>query len=260
MSKKTANLVRLIYRSILSLALIATGIMLMVSCVNIYNIGQRPFTPSNISEAFSKIAVFVWITCGAIVAGFILDLLLPAEPHKIKSVKDKKTTLLHLQRKLNVSAVDEATLILIKKEEKTRKIVRIVTIALGIAAAIPAIIYSFNFKNFGADYNASVISACLLLIPSAFVCMGICTAFAYFESASISRQITLTKSALAAQKTTLQKEIARKSTSHTKLIFGIRIAIALVAIIFIALGIINGGMADVLSKAVNICTECIGLG
>ena len=32
------------------------------------------------------------------------------------------------------------------------------------------------------------------------------------------------------------------------------------AITFIIIGITNGGMTDVLAKAVKICTECIGLG
>ena len=32
------------------------------------------------------------------------------------------------------------------------------------------------------------------------------------------------------------------------------------SVALIALGIMNGGMADVLDKAVKICTECIGLG
>jgi hypothetical protein len=31
-------------------------------------------------------------------------------------------------------------------------------------------------------------------------------------------------------------------------------------LLFIVLGIVNGGMADVLNKAIKICTECIGLG
>ncbi|MBO5776665.1 MAG: thioredoxin [Clostridia bacterium] len=39
-----------------------------------------------------------------------------------------------------------------------------------------------------------------------------------------------------------------------------RIIVAVVAVTFIALGAVNGGMADVLGKAVRICTECIGLG
>jgi len=33
-----------------------------------------------------------------------------------------------------------------------------------------------------------------------------------------------------------------------------------IALLFIVLGIMNGGLRDVLVKAVNICSECIGLG
>ena len=39
-----------------------------------------------------------------------------------------------------------------------------------------------------------------------------------------------------------------------------RVSIITVAVVFIVLGIFNGGMSDVLGKAVRICTECIGLG
>ena len=40
----------------------------------------------------------------------------------------------------------------------------------------------------------------------------------------------------------------------------VRIALYAVAMVLIVLGIHNGGMRDVLIKAINICTECIGLG
>ncbi len=40
----------------------------------------------------------------------------------------------------------------------------------------------------------------------------------------------------------------------------LRISLALIAVGLIALGVINGGMKDVLAKAINICTQCIGLG
>ena len=39
-----------------------------------------------------------------------------------------------------------------------------------------------------------------------------------------------------------------------------RIAIAVLGVVLVIIGIFNGGMADVLEKAINICTQCIGLG
>ena len=40
----------------------------------------------------------------------------------------------------------------------------------------------------------------------------------------------------------------------------LRIVLFGAAILFIVLGVMNGGLYDVLVKAINICTECIGLG
>ena len=39
-----------------------------------------------------------------------------------------------------------------------------------------------------------------------------------------------------------------------------KIMLVVFAIVYIIIGVLNGGMADVLGKAINICTECIGLG
>lgn len=40
----------------------------------------------------------------------------------------------------------------------------------------------------------------------------------------------------------------------------IRTALYALAALFIALGVMNGGMRDVMAKAVRICMECIGIG
>ena len=37
-------------------------------------------------------------------------------------------------------------------------------------------------------------------------------------------------------------------------------AVAVFGVTFVVLGIFNEGVRDVLIKAINICTECIGLG
>ncbi|MBR3964693.1 MAG: thioredoxin [Clostridia bacterium] len=44
------------------------------------------------------------------------------------------------------------------------------------------------------------------------------------------------------------------------MIFAVRAAVLVIAAVFIVVGALNGGLADVLAKAIAICTECIGLG
>lgn len=39
-----------------------------------------------------------------------------------------------------------------------------------------------------------------------------------------------------------------------------RAALLALAILFVLLGVMNGGAGDVLMKAIAVCTECIGLG
>ena len=39
-----------------------------------------------------------------------------------------------------------------------------------------------------------------------------------------------------------------------------RLILLIIAVLLIAVGAANGGARDVLVKAINICTECIGLG
>ena len=231
----------------------------MISCVNIYKSGPRPFTPESIFAAFSKIAVFVWVTCGALAVGIILALVCPAEQVKPRVIKHKKITLTRLQSRLDTRLCDADRLALIRKEEKLRFFLRIAATLSCVAVAAPAVVYALNFDHFSLDYDASVIAACLWLIPATLICMGICLALVYLEEASLDRQIGHVKSALAeVGASTPHDEPAKPSRS--KLIWGIRVAVAVVAVAFIVLGVRNGGMADVLSKAINICTECIGLG
>ena len=45
-----------------------------------------------------------------------------------------------------------------------------------------------------------------------------------------------------------------------KTLTAIRAALLLLSLLLIGWGVWNGGMRDVLVKAINICTECIGLG
>jgi len=59
----------------------------------------------------------------------------------------------------------------------------------------------------------------------------------------------------------LQKQVSPKPAYlPARVVYVVRLSMFLLSLVFIAFGIWNGGMRDVLVKAINICTECIGLG
>ncbi len=261
MSDKFKKSIHLLYGTVLSTLLVMTGILLMASCVSIYRMGDRPFTPENISAAFAKIAIPVWITVGAVLMGAILQLLLPAEDRKPKAIRDRKITLSHLQENLDTKTCRPETVTAIDKEHRFRAVLRAVSMVLCVAAALPAVLYAFHFNNFTDDLNASVIAACAWILPCSFIVLGVCIVLTYLENASYNRQIVSVKKALAESPSkTNGTGTGKNHNTNFKILTGVRIALAVIALVFVIVGIFNGGMADVLTKAVNICTECIGLG
>ncbi len=55
-----------------------------------------------------------------------------------------------------------------------------------------------------------------------------------------------------------EQKLSRKA--RLVALWSVRAAVGVIAVSFIIVGAINGGANDVLVKAINICTECIGLG
>ncbi|MBR3503278.1 MAG: hypothetical protein IKO07_03420 [Clostridia bacterium] len=56
------------------------------------------------------------------------------------------------------------------------------------------------------------------------------------------------------------KRVRMRGQEETKKRAALRAGLYGLAALLVALGVLNGGLNDVLVKAINICTECIGLG
>ena len=56
-----------------------------------------------------------------------------------------------------------------------------------------------------------------------------------------------------------ERDVHAEATKAKKL-SAVKAAVLIAAVIFVVAGIFNGSMADMLIKAINICTECVGLG
>ena len=84
---------------------------------------------------------------------------------------------------------------------------------------------------------------------------GYCVFTAYYSRRSIQKELELVKLAPKAVNKTESAPVAKEN----KLLY-IRLAIFAVALLCLVGGFVAGGTADVLAKAVAICTECVGLG
>ena len=115
---------------------------------------------------------------------------------------------------------------------------------------------SFTDKTYA---NQEVTKMILYIMP-VFAIVTIVNIFSkYYELYSVKRQMPFIKDLTAGQKTVTNAQIIDEKKELFTINI-IRLAILAVSVAFIIVGVFNGGMRDVLIKAINICTECIGLG
>ncbi|MBQ8309671.1 MAG: hypothetical protein IJX80_01495 [Clostridia bacterium] len=256
MSTKTARIIRLVTAITLSVLIVITGLLLILSCISIYQSGNRPFTPENIGRHFVAIQIPVYITLGAIVTGLILHLCLPRDTEKKTVVHDRRAILTRIERRVNPTDADYARVA--QKERTLRRVLYIAAPIVAVLLCIPFTIHLFTY-GFTEDYNASVIAAMPSLLVASFGTVAIGAAVLYLRDASLAHQTDAAKQAIARDSVTPTVSLPSKKDTCT-VVFALRIGIIAVALVLLVMGILNGGMADVLDKAINICTECIGLG
>ena len=283
MSPKTAKYVRAIYGIILSLLVLIVGLLLILSCIDIYRSGDRPFSTESVGAHFSAIALPVYLCIIWAVGGVVLSLALPAEQTRRKGLISPEVTLARLTGKLDLSKCPYELEKNIRRQRTLRQIFVLVNVVLYVTGATRALIYALNKNNFPAadgQFNAEVLQGTLtvaLYLAPPFL-YSIVTSFLNREFRK--REIALVKQAIALCAT--RPDLCRtpetpvenscsgacpiqkaKSvfTKHQKTILTVvRCVVLAVGVLFVLLGIFNGGMSDVVQKAIKICTECIGLG
>ncbi len=263
MSQEKLRKVHLIYGIVLSSIIVLVGICFIISCIDIYRSGDRPFTRESISTHFANIVIPVVICLVGIIGGMVLSFF-PLEKPKLKGIIDTGDIAKKLGAKIDISKCDDETQAKIKKERKIRLFTNVLCIDAIVVSLVISLIYGLNKNNFPAsNINGEMVDAMLFILPCAIVGLGAIYATILICNSSYARELNLIKKSLSVAK----KEIsAQQPTANTqrlegeKILLGARLTILVVAITFIIIGIFNGGMADVLQKAINICTECIGLG
>ena len=277
MSEKSIKRVHLIYGIVLSALLVTVAVLFAVMCVDIFNetgeIGV--FTPERISLRFAKISVWVYTTVALIIIGGIFNTLYPLENKSLKGTVCNGIVLKRLYGKLKGLSPEAGDKI--ERERILRFAMIIASLVFIIFASLGSFIYLCGNFDANATINSEVaggwldvlyffVGPFLYLILTAYVCKR-----------SIKRELDIVKgefknSSADAEDNkgtftritddihqTVQKANEPKKWHKTFSLVA-KITLACLVVVFIIVGIVNGGMDDVVAKANKICSECIGLG
>ena len=247
---------------ILSCVIVITAVCFIVSCTAIYNLGDEPFTREVVAEYFSRIAPITFICLGLTVAAGVLSLYAkPASPVRIPL--SARTMLKLARRRLAGRELSEDYKLTREKEAKHRRVVIIIAAALSAIFAAIALIFVLNPARYTIeDVTTDIAYSVLIGLSAAIASFAVCFVASFLLDISLRRELAATKAeakiAPAGEAFSGEDEELSKREGHAHLI--VRASVLTVAVVFIVLGIFNGGMADVFGKAIVICTECIGLG
>lgn len=254
MSKDKIKNIHLVYSCITAALVVIVGIAMIISCVMIHGSGDRPFSREVIALALSKLAIPCLVCLVLIVGSIVLHIVLPVEEEKAKGIVRNSDL---LQRyAANFSQLSENDQKQMQKETSLRRTLKLVTAIIIAALAVYPILYFADVSHFGVtDINGDIMSAVLVALIPAAVSLVLVYLCGLLCDASIQRQIDICKNnSLKAAK------IPHQESKNVKYMGAVRCVLIVAAAALIILGIANDGVADVLGKAIRICTECIGLG
>ena len=230
--------------------------LLIMQCADIYFTGTAPsnltetgvyiqpiYSREIVGEHLSEIyEVFLfWLAV-------LITALLTRQPAAKTAVKTPVANQLELLQKRTETTPEMA------REQKKRKILLTICVVVCAVCAVMVWLYMSDLSHFESRDLEPVIGAMLIhVVPwvaAAFVCIMV------FEQLNCKSMLAEIEEAKKAPKR--QPEPAK--VPDTKVRNVVRAALYVAAAVMLVAGISNGGMRDVLIKAINICTECIGLG
>ncbi len=251
MAKSIGKSAQRVFAVLLSLSLAVAGACLIGGCLYIYYAGNG-YSRELVVSVFSKIAVPVYIAIGLTVIGFIWELFAPHDAEYHKASKAYAAALERLYATRNANDPD------IVAEQKRRKVLSVVRTVLVLAGLAVFFGYAVQPSHYTEDINASVIRAMWVAIPCFVVPFAFAIVAAYATDKSYQREIALLKKQpRIIEDLSITPPDTKKRGTAVAVLRTMLLVLALAALIY---GFVAGGTVDVLTKAINICTECIGLG
>ena len=165
---------------------------------------------------------------------------------------------LHLERDLIMSRLASPGED-IQKERRQQRCIRRISRGLFGLCLVPPLLYCLNRQHFpSGDLEGMIASLASAVFPWIAGGTLVLMLSGVWEEKSVLREIAAAKAQMKAEKNAAAPGLTIQTAcpgAHT-----LRTVLLLASVIFILIGIFNGSLKDVLLKAINICTECVGLG
>lgn len=263
MSATSNKRIHLLYGIVTGAAAILAGICLIAACLDIYVTGvseglPQIYTRQIVAEHFAPIALPVYICLALVIGGVLLGCVLPPEEKKLAPEKNLPLILKRLQEKTDLENCEEGLRSNMLRLRQLRKQVVCMAASLLLVGTVLFLIYACNGSNWGSNSTPSMVSAMYMMLG----CLTVPLLFTVY-TASFCRKSTLAEIDLMKQ---ASKQAPRQAANPVqvrdcgKAMTILQIAVVAVAAALVILGACNEGTKDILTKAVNICTECVGLG
>lgn len=227
-------------------------------CIDIYAVGNGPanldengvhiqsvYRAEDVGARLMTLAIPAAVYAALIVLTAAVQSRAAKKPEKAAMTEENRLRLM----KRRVEALPEAA----AYEEKLRRNVWIATAAVLLLCAVMAGLFLLNGQNF-ISWDLETVMGQLMLHVAPWTAVGLLAV--YIALRACDQSFARECEALKGQPT--QKAAPMKEKPFPADV--LRADLYAAAIAFIVLGVMNGGLYDVLVKAINICTECIGLG
>ena len=217
--------------------------MLALQCIGIHAAGA--FSRETVAQRLRSAAPVLLVCAAAVLAAAVF-----AGKQRHEWVRMSPENRLRLAKARAVELPEAAM-----KEEKLRRRVRVVSGAAVLVCAARSLGWLLDRENFVSWDLETVLGQMLRhAAPWTAAAFAVMIAASCICGRSAEREAAALRGAFRGENVPCGSNERRFPTA------GLRIALYIAAGAFIVLGVMNGGAYDVLVKAVNICTECIGLG
>ena len=240
--------------------LVLLGIGFIVCCAHLFFTGgENPYSRESVGKYLIILLVPSIITIIAIVAGFIHDSVTGAK-QDLSAQRTNTEMLSSFSARIDESQLSSEARTRVINERTGRMLLSYLLYALSAVLAICAIIFILKAEFTVENLNGDVLSAFAIVLPLLVGSVAIHIPRVHLAEASAKRELEILKNEVK-NGVKLGKPVAFVESENEKtVVLTVKIIVLFIGVLFIILGIFNGGMTDVLDKAVKICTECIGLG